>query len=242
MINYNIVCVGCGGTGSAFLQKLARYQASSKEIINVAVIDGDIVEQKNLIRQNFFSGDIRKKKANCIIDLASCSYGVNWFSYPDYLVDSKQIAEIFNSMVSNNNMNINMLVGCVDNHNARRVMESWFEKQNNCFYIDSANDEYDGEVIVSCMANSQEVSPRRSFYFPDVLTDETPSVVELSCEQRNISSPQHQTTNDMAGNIILSVVSQIINRNVPTGMILFDSKEFICKRLAFSDGKLVVDP
>lgn len=240
---YSIVVVGCGGTGSAFLQKLARFQAASKEKVAVMLIDGDRVEKKNLKRQNFFNESIGRYKAEQLVELAADSYGVEWYCMNEYLLEESLLDKAFDALHKNtsygNGMQVDMLVGCVDNHIARQRMEEWFDKRKNCFYIDSANDEFDGEVVVSVKVEGVEISPRRSFYFPNVLTDDSPSVVEQSCEERNLSSPQHQCTNDLAGNVILSVVSQIFERSVPTGIVFFDAKEFVLKRMPFEDGKLV---
>lgn len=238
-VNYTILVVGAGGTGSCFLQKFARFQAALNYMnINVVVIDGDRVERKNLKRQNFFDDSIGKYKSENLVELAADSYGLEWGAINSYVLEINNIVDAFRSIEIETCMNVKILIGCVDNHAARRVMESWFEQEKDCIYIDSANDEFDGEIIVSAKARGSIISPLRSFYFPDVLTDDSPSVVEESCEVRNQSSPQHQATNDLAGNIILSLISQILERNIPTGMIVFDSRKFSLRRFPFEEGGL----
>ena len=233
-MTFNVIVVGCGGTGSAFLQKLARYQAASDANIIVTIIDGEKVERKNLKRQMFFEDSIGEFKAKELANLAADCYGEEWNYVPEYLLDTKLINKI--NSASTSYQRVDILVGCVDNHAARRVMESWFDSQNNCIYIDSANDEYDGEVVVAVKAGGMEISPRRSHYFKDVLTDDSPSVVEESCEVRNQSSPQHQCTNDLAANIVMSVVSQIFENKVCTGLILFNVKDLMIRRFPFESG------
>lgn len=235
---WNIVVVGCGGTGSAFLQKLARFQYSSDENIKVVIIDGDVVERKNLKRQNFFESNVNCSKAESIVQLAANSYGLEWNCINEYLIDKDQLDKAFN--VNANTSSVNVLVGCVDNHRARQVMEQWFSSINNGFYIDSANDEYDGEVVIGVKADKFEVSPSRAYYYPDVLTDDSPSVVELSCEARNLSSPQHQLVNDLAGNILMNVMCKIFKKEVPTGQIIFDCKDNTMKQLSYINGELKV--
>lgn len=231
---FNVVVIGTGGTGSCFLQKLARFCSVSDEDIGVTVVDGDVVEKKNLRRQQFNDCNVGQYKAEALVDLAMDTYCLSWTAISEYLVKTDQLDQIFNKS------GVDVLVGCVDNHAARKIMEEWFETTGNGIYIDSANDEYDGEVVVSVRAGGCEISPKRSFYFPDVLTDDSPSVVEMSCEQRNISSPQHQATNELAGNIIFTILCEIFKHDIPTGMIVFNAKDFTMRRLAFSDGKLVV--
>lgn len=237
-MQWNIVVVGCGGTGSAFLQKLARFQYSAEENINVTIIDGDIVEEKNLKRQNFFEANVNYPKAESIVKLAANSYGLEWRCLNEYLLNVSQLDSVFKSLA--NNSSVEILVGCVDNHRARQVMEEWFSSIRNGFYIDSANDESDGEVVVAVKTNGLEISPSRAYYYPDVLTDSSPSVVELSCEAMNISSPQHQLVNDLAGNILMNVICKIFNRNIPTGQIIFDCKTNMVKHLSYINGQLKV--
>ncbi len=233
---WNIVVVGSGGTGSAMLQKLARYQRNCIEDIRVCLIDGDEVEKKNLKRQNFFDDNIGQNKAEALAELASSSYGVVWDAYNQYITKVEQLNGVFERYA--NNSSINILIGCVDNHRARQVMEGWFDLQENCIYIDSANDEHDGEIVIAIKTDGVEVSPRRSHYFPDVLTDDSPSVVEMSCEQRNISSPQHQLVNDLAGNIIMSIICNVFSRKIPTGMIIFDVFDYRIRHMSYVNGVL----
>ena len=226
-MQWNIVVVGCGGTGSAFLQKLARFQYSAEENINVTIIDGDIVEEKNLKRQNFFEANVNYPKAESIVKLAANSYGLEWRCLNEYLLNVSQLDSVFKPLA--NNSSVEILVGCVDNHRARQVMEEWFSSIRNGFYIDSANDESDGEVVVAVKTNGLEISPSRAYYYPDVLTD-----------AMNISDPQHQLVNDLAGNIIMNVICKIFNRNIPTGQIIFDCKTNMVKHLSYINGQLKV--
>ena len=56
-----IAQVGCGGTGSwfvPFVSKLAnniKLRTVSDDFINYTIFDDDIVEQRNILRQNFSS-------------------------------------------------------------------------------------------------------------------------------------------------------------------------------------------
>ena len=52
-----IVVIGCGGTGSYIIGTLARQDYTP------FLIDGDVVEEMNLKRQEFFENDINKYKS-----------------------------------------------------------------------------------------------------------------------------------------------------------------------------------
>lgn len=53
----DIVIVGCGGTGSHYIKELGRYLYGNKCMkdngIRIVLVDGDLVEEKNLVRQAF---------------------------------------------------------------------------------------------------------------------------------------------------------------------------------------------
>jgi adenylyltransferase/sulfurtransferase len=49
---FNIVVVGAGALGSAFLKRI-----STERIGSIKIVDGDVVTQKNLINQKFYSAD-----------------------------------------------------------------------------------------------------------------------------------------------------------------------------------------
>ena len=72
--------------------------------------------------------------------------------------------------------------------------------------------------------DGKEISPVRSFYYPDVLTDASPSASERSCGEINESSPQHICTNLCSAQMILSVVeSLIMDGKVHGGIVYFDT-------------------
>ena len=52
-----IVVLGVGGTGGYLLPHLYRIAYAVKKNIRIIVCDGDTVETKNLIRQNFIEQD-----------------------------------------------------------------------------------------------------------------------------------------------------------------------------------------
>ena len=61
------IVVGAGGTGGYLIRDLARligtFNLQNNMDMSIIVIDGDKVEPKNLIRQNFIKSDLGKYKA-----------------------------------------------------------------------------------------------------------------------------------------------------------------------------------
>jgi tRNA A37 threonylcarbamoyladenosine dehydratase len=67
-----IVLVGCGGIGSQLLPPLVRYLASRPEPRALLVlVDGDVFEAKNLVRQACSKGDLGSNKAEGLAQIAT---------------------------------------------------------------------------------------------------------------------------------------------------------------------------
>lgn len=89
-----IMILGAGGTGSWLLPKLIKIlnQAVTKGMsseFSILIADGDEVEPKNLMRQNFVEQDIGKNKAQVIAERygAHCSDKINVGFIDKYIVD-----------------------------------------------------------------------------------------------------------------------------------------------------------
>ena len=101
--------IGCGGTGSHVLTRLARMhhvlvQLGFKGLL-VSAWDFDIVEENNVGRQSFTENDIGKNKAKCLINKINIAFGTAW--------TSKAIK--YNMQ----KINSNILITCVDNTETR---------------------------------------------------------------------------------------------------------------------------
>lgn len=227
-----ICVVGCGGTGSDFIKVLGKLLKESK--LPVYLVDGDSVEMKNCARQAFTERDSLRKKTE-IMQEGLCAYGVNRdqiITYPFYLTKVEELEFLIKEQ------NI-ILVGAVDNHRARQILHQYYDKQEDCIYIDCANEYMVGEVVCSCKKNGKEVFPTRGKLFPEVLTDKGPRVTELSCGNLNISSPQHAMTNLFASSILYSLVNMAVKEHkLMTGLYFFDtSKVFARREVAYGTEK-----
>ncbi len=71
--------VGCGGTGSWLapsLCRIARYLTQRGKNTTLIFIDPDLVEEKNVLRQNFCDAEVRLNKAQTLALRYSLSWGV----------------------------------------------------------------------------------------------------------------------------------------------------------------------
>ena len=74
----HIVMIGCGGTGGHIAPHLYRLLYSVFRPSTVILCDGDLVEKKNLVRQNFVSCDLGRNKAEVLAERYSAASS-EWF-------------------------------------------------------------------------------------------------------------------------------------------------------------------
>ncbi len=89
-MKYLFVIVGVGGTGSLLARDIPKliYQLSSKMLL----IDGDIVEEKNMIRQSYQRHDINENKAIALSRKINTFYGNICEAYDKYVTKDEIIA------------------------------------------------------------------------------------------------------------------------------------------------------
>lgn len=77
-IPQTVVIFGCGGTGSRIIPAVAQLMSTLQTLVNPELIlcDFDIVEEKNLSRQNFARPDVGKNKAEALAGRYSKAYNL----------------------------------------------------------------------------------------------------------------------------------------------------------------------
>ena len=84
-----IVIIGAGGTGGYVIPHLYRIALASARPCRIVIADGDIVEEKNLIRQNFAECDIGENKAAVMAERYSDVFCIETEYIPDYIEDEE---------------------------------------------------------------------------------------------------------------------------------------------------------
>jgi molybdopterin/thiamine biosynthesis adenylyltransferase len=222
MNKYDLYVIGAGGTGTYFLKEAARYLdalGNSSPIMTAAIVDGDKVEDKNLSRQSFMEEDIGHYKSAVMADALYSAFpcGAKWTAVGEYLTDLSLL---------NSGRHIPLVIGCVDNHGCRLLLEKFFAKSKDIIYFDSANEFTTGEVVFAYKQGGKVVSPCRSHYFPEILKGDTRQRTEMSCSELNTVAPQHITANMMAGQILLTEFCSLMEGKPHPGMVTFDTAEF----------------
>lgn len=148
-----LVIVGVGGTGGYVLQQTARLlyglKAQGQPVPPVLLIDGDTVEEKNLLRQYFLPQDVGRKKADVLAERYGTAYGLDIGSFPNYANEGTPMvppqrarrsrtfeeARESGALIEEGSV----VVGCVDNAATRRLLHERLGSMDHVVYIDSGN-------------------------------------------------------------------------------------------------------
>ena len=190
---------------------------------DVILIDGDVVEKKNLERQSFAMEDLLMNKAEAMALAVSDMYDLTFSYVPEYIASKEHMLRLMRNTYKRESYEeeedfIPIIVGCVDNHNCRKILHEVFEEYTDIIYIDAANEFSTGEVVVGIKNNQAVIAPDRAFYFPEIL-DDSKSVLEMSCTELNNVKPQHLVTNLFAANICLIQTIKVLSGDWTCGGI-----------------------
>ena len=89
-----IVMLGAGGTGGHIAPHLYRLLYALDRPVRFIIADGDIVEQKNLVRQNFIEADLGENKAKVLAERYSSVFGLETEYIPEFIEDEWRLKEL----------------------------------------------------------------------------------------------------------------------------------------------------
>ena len=157
LLPLTITVIGAGGTGSMFLQHLARivysYQSLFARRIVVVVVDEDTVTAGNVGRQCYGENEVFHNKAQLIVGRINRFYGFEWLAKPKHF---ELPAEKADHMMLREEVCSNIMVTCVDNLQARRDVYEFIKDARKgfkheyypYFWIDIGNTKTTGNVVV----------------------------------------------------------------------------------------------
>lgn len=159
-----IIVLGAGGTGGYLIPHLYRIAfANAERAYRVIICDGDIVEPKNLIRQNFIEQDIGRNKAAVLAGRYAGAFGMECEYIPEYIESEQRLKELvqpdFVKASENKPEEAQqvILLGCVDNNKSRAICHKIFYEAENLVYIDSGNGEHTGQVVCGARRDGRTV-------------------------------------------------------------------------------------
>lgn len=227
-----VVIIGAGGTGGYVIPHLYRIGFAAGRPMRIIVCDGDVVESKNLIRQNFVEQDIGRNKAQVLAERYSAAFGIECEYIPRFVEDEKELFHLTEpDFLQNRWRGIPdtqrvILLGCVDNNKSRKLCHAVFARQKDLIYIDSGNGEHTGQVVCGVRQNGRTTYKPVCSLYPDMLQDEDKFPSELSCAERTLSAPQSVTANLTAATAVVSFLYDLlICGELKTRYVTFSSRQ-----------------
>lgn len=208
-----IVVVGAGGTGGWAIPHIYRLCHVCDRQIKVILCDGDIVEEKNLIRQNFVVQDIGQNKAKVLAERYAGAFAMEPQYIPDYIEDEDQLRKLLKSDrfdYHSGRPEQVILIGAVDNNRTRQLFHQIFYSIRELIYIDAGNGMYTGQVVCGVRRSYRTIYKPVGSLHPDVLKSDDKYPSELSCAERALSSPQSITANLTAATAIVSFLYNLL--------------------------------
>jgi len=200
--NFTVTVVGCGGTGGFVADGLCRVLPPRAELV---LVDHDIVEERNLVRQNFAVDELGKYKSEALAQRLAWRYRrrVAYCICPISMLEIRLPG---------------LVIGCVDNGPARRdiakkVKHSLVPPYGFIsWWIDAGNGENYGQVVIgnhpesACFENEDRCTalPMPTLQRPELLAQVPPP--EPDCARVE----QGPTINQVIGVIVVEVTRKII--------------------------------
>lgn len=186
--------VGCGGIGYYLAEGIARLMAKRDEPSTMYLVDGDVIEEKNLERQ-FFRGVVGKHKAAALANLIGERFGGDKLMVvpvTDYLNQG--------SLAYHRKTWLNdgiIIMSCVDNNATRVFLEKHFvDFVSDGTLIDGGNDDVRGQAQIVVRIGGRNVTPLISETDPEILVDAGEPLPSIDhCLENSVSEPQTAQVN-----------------------------------------------
>lgn len=215
--------IGAGGTGGYAIPLLARLLAGGGHVIHVW--DGDVVEPKNLKRQNFCKDDLDRNKAEVMCEKVrrDVHQAPLMVAHSEYIVSPEAfLAEIVAGLEDDQSLIIAM---AVDNVSTRTlindvIMKDLVSAHVLTIVLDSGNHDQGGQVVVYGNALTRFERPFESpqmgilptmlqmFSNLATIEDENPGLVR-KCEDAAESMPQAMMANVRNGELIAQIIHRV---------------------------------
>lgn len=197
----NLILAGCGGTGSWLAPSIARVARILTEKLQakvfVSFIDPDVVEEKNVYRQNFCQAEIGANKAETLALRYSSAWALA-LPIQAYVMEFDKAWRKIENLRYHDALTV--ILGCVDNPGARRQISAVFEssyrseKIPTTWWIDSGNEHANGQILIGCDSEDKGGFPVNGYCtrlpLPSVQHPELVSraeVIRPQAETRNLS-------------------------------------------------------
>lgn len=219
------IVVGCGGTGGFVAEGLCRLLGGSGP--DILLIDHDRVEPHNLKRQNFYPGDVGKFKSQALAERLARQYGRK-LGYSILPFDPDMQTPVGASISSYTIEGL--VIGCVDNTDARRLIGKSLERSPDTWWLDAGNDHHSGQVLIGNANDIERLKggfekstkfvtklPMPSLQAPSLLIPPTTPLPQEDCAEAVEADEQSPVINQAMATVILQFV-ELLRRGKLTWM------------------------
>jgi len=233
-----VVVIGCGGTGSYLIDVLSRFLENSPDFTGQFwLVDGDKYSADNASRQNFHYKLEGYNKAEAQAAIISQRFPqINErLTYIGEYVGDKNV----NSILEEGTVVFN----CVDNHVARRLVETRISQLKDAVHICAGNEKVDGQVQYRVRKSGRDMTPTIFNRFPEIQEKMDGDRSQMSCEQLSKlpSGGQIIATNFMAAALMMMYFTSLINFGANKNYFPCDTVRFDVLNASFlREG--VIDP
>ena len=197
---FTVTVVGCGGTGGFAAESLCRLLPGRADLV---LIDMDRVEERNLLRQNFYREDLGRFKSETLAHRLAKKF--------DRQVGYSTLPVAMTELASPG-----LIIGCVDNGLARRDIARVVKDINHeqTWWVDAGNGENYGQVILGNTDVASSCLPIKSVYHNLPLpTIQKPELLNQAPKARGcaeVAEEQGPTINLTMAAVVVEVVRRLI--------------------------------
>lgn len=211
-----VIIVGCGGTGAQVARIVARIlydmRRARLHTPNVLLVDPDIVEERNCGRQLFAPSDaaLGLPKVEVVGRRLNMALGL----------DIAWCVESFSAEKHGSRYGSQLVIGCVDNHLARRELH-----QAGGILIGAGNYRDGGQIVIGNTSDMEMMHrhidgvyrylPKEGLLFPSLLEPEAPTETPqpaLSCAELVLRGEQDVLVNDWMACVVGQYVYALLRR------------------------------
>ena len=219
----NIHVVGAGGTGGYAIEYLTRLLAGGDHTLHI--YDGDCVEPKNLLRQNFVSDDLDINKSLALSHRMTrlVDNPPTIVAHPYYITDKDEFLIDVLSSFDDQDESLVILMA-LDNIASRKTMneiifDDFQYMDIPVIVLDSGNDNQGGQVNLytnydiayeTMFKSSNGILPTMLQFYPelDTIKDDNPGLVQ-NCADNTMSQPQAMMCNVRNGELLANIIYTI---------------------------------
>jgi hypothetical protein len=250
-LSLQFLIVGVGANGSHFFRGLCQdlrthlnaYKGNSYNcpfyLDHIMLVDGDLVEKKNLGNQLFEEDEVGEYKVCALAERYGEHYNLEVLRRTEYIRDVSEISRLMIKRTSNTRIALPVIVGMLDNNATRQLLDTYFrsEEVENLLYLDAgvhgvSLDRWEkprpdtgnsGQVCVGLKFNGNIVLEPVGGLYPEVLTDVESQMP--GCGVLIQSAPQRGSTNKFAAQIANNVINTLLTeRAIMVHQVTFDSR------------------